>query len=86
MQLQIGIILLIMIAAYAVANWRKLSVEICMLSAAIAGGLAGAFLNTPPIGDLARHLVEGTFTYFDVILVFTTATIFISIISPSLEK
>ncbi|MBC8180307.1 C4-dicarboxylate ABC transporter [candidate division KSB1 bacterium] len=83
MQLQIGIIILIMIAAYAVANWRKLSVEICMLAAAVAGGLAGAFLKTPPIGALARHLVEGTFTYLDVILVFTTATIFISIISES---
>ena len=83
MQLQIGIILLVMIGAYGVANWRKLSVEICMLAAAVAGGLAGAFLNTPPIGDLARHMVEGTFTYLDVILVFTTATIFISIVSES---
>jgi len=83
MQFQIAIILLIMIVTYALANWRKLSVEICMLSAAVAGGLAGAVLNTPPIGDLARHLAEGTFTYLDVILVFTTATIFISIISES---
>ncbi len=83
MQLQIAIILLIMVLAYALANWRKLSVELCMLSAAVAGGLAGAFISTPPIGELARHLVEGTFTYLDVILVFTTATIFISIISES---
>ncbi len=83
MQLQIIIILLIMVLAYALASWRKLSVELCMLSAAVAGGLAGAFISTPPIGELARHLVEGTFTYLDVILVFTTATIFISIISES---
>ena len=83
MQLQIIIILLIMVLAYALASWRKLSVELCMLSAAVAAGLAGAFISTPPIGELARHLVEGTFTYLDVILVFTTATIFISIISES---
>ncbi len=83
MYLQIGIILLIMIAAYALANWRKLSVEICMLAAAVAGGIAGAFVKTPPIDQLVRHLVEGTFTYLDVMLVFVTATIFISIITES---
>jgi len=83
MYLQIGIILLFMIAAYALANWRKFSVEICMLAAALAGGIAGAFVKTPPISQLARHLVEGTFTYLDVILVFVTATIFISTISES---
>ena len=57
MYLQIGIILTIMILAYALANWRKLSVEICMLSSAIAGGIAGAFVKTPPLAQLARHLV-----------------------------
>jgi len=83
MYLQIGIILLIMIVAYALANWWKLSVELCMLTAAVAGGIAGTFVKTPPLGQLSRHLVEGTFTYLDVILVFVTATIFISIISES---
>jgi len=83
MYLQTGIILAIMVIAYAIANWKKLSVELSMLSAAVAGGLAGAFINTPPIGQLARHLVEGTFTYLDVILVFTTATIFMAIVSES---
>jgi len=83
MYLQIGIILIIMVLAYAVSNWRKLSVEICMLSSAVAGGIAGAFVATPPITQLARHLVEGTFTYLDVILVFTTATIFIAILAES---
>ena len=83
MYLQIGIILIIMVLAYALANWRKMSVEICMLSAAVAGGIAGAFVATPPLTQLARHLVEGTFTYLDVILVFTTATIFIAILAES---
>lgn len=83
MEQQIGIILTIMIVAYAIAKWRKLSVELSMLASAVAGGLAGAVINTPPIGTLARHLVEGSFTYLDVILVFTTATIFMAIVSES---
>jgi len=83
MQNQILIILSLMVLAYTVAKWRKLSVETSMLSAAVTGGLAGAFIGTPPIGELARHLVEGSFTYLDVILVFTTATIFMAIVSES---
>jgi len=83
MQMQIGIILVIMVLAYAAAKWRRLSVELSMLVATGAGGIAGAFLRTPPIEELSRHLVEGAFTYLDVILVFTTATIFMAIISES---
>ncbi|MCK4817448.1 C4-dicarboxylate ABC transporter, partial [bacterium] len=83
MYLQIGIILAVMVLAYALAKWRKLSVEISMLSAAVAGGIAGAFPGTPPVSQLARHLVEGAFTYLDVILVFSTATIFMAIVSES---
>ena len=81
--LQIGIIAGVMVAAYTLAKWRKFSVEISMLAAAVAGGLAGAIANTPPIGQLARHLVEGSFTYLDVILVFSTATIFMAIVNES---
>jgi hypothetical protein len=80
---QIGIISLVMVAAYVLAKWKKLSVEISMLAAAVAGGIAGAFTSTPQIGQLARHLVEGSFTYLDVILVFSTATIFMAIVSES---
>jgi hypothetical protein len=84
MGIQIGIILAIMITAYGLAHWRKLSVELCMVTSAIAGGIAGAILvKSPPIGQLVRHLVEGTFTYLDVMLVFVTATIFINIIAES---
>ncbi len=83
MYLQIGIILLIMIAAYALASWRKFSVEICMLASAVAGGIAGAVVGTPPIDQLPRHLVEGTLTYLDVILLFVTATVFIKIVAES---
>jgi hypothetical protein len=83
MYFQIGIISVVMVAAYALAKWKKLSVEISMLAAAVAGGIAGAFTSTPQIGQLARHLVEGSFTYLDVILVFSTATIFMAIVSES---
>jgi hypothetical protein len=83
MEQQIGIILVIMVVVYVIAKWKKLSVELSMLASAVAGGLAGAFLNTPPISTLARHLIEGSFTYLDVILVFITATIFMAIVSES---
>jgi hypothetical protein len=83
MYFQIGIILAIMVIAYTLAKWKKLSVELSMLSAAVCGGLAGAFVSTPPLSQLARHLVEGAFTYLDVMLVFSTATIFMAIIRES---
>lgn len=83
MALHIGIILGVMVLAYAIAKASKLSVEISMFLAALAGGVAGAFYDTPPLGQLARHLVEGSFTYLDVILVFATATIFMAIVSES---
>ena len=83
MYLHIAAILVAMVIVYAVASWRKLSVEICMLAAALAGGLVGSIVLTPPIRDLPRHLVEGTFTYLDVMLVFVSATIFITIIAES---
>jgi CitMHS family citrate-Mg2+:H+ or citrate-Ca2+:H+ symporter len=83
MELRIIIILVIMVIAYALAKWKKLSVEASMFSAAVAGGIAGAFAGTPPITQLPRHLIEGAFPYLDIILVFTTATIFMAIISAS---
>lgn len=83
MYLHIGLILLIMAAAYTAANKLKLSVELRMLSATVAGGIVGAFFKTPPIMQLGRHMIEGSFTYLDVMLVFVTATIFIEIMAES---
>jgi CitMHS family citrate-Mg2+:H+ or citrate-Ca2+:H+ symporter len=83
MTIQILIILAVMIAAYVAAKAAKLSVELSMFASALAGGVAGAFLKTPPIADLGRHLVEGSFTYLDVILVFFTATLFMTVVNES---
>src|SRR6056297_52492 len=83
MYLQIMIILLSMVIAYAVTKW-KYPVEWSILSAAVVGGIVGSvFYSTPPVGELFRHLVEGTSTYMDIVLVFTTATIFMAIVKES---
>jgi len=83
MTTHIGIILGIMVLAYAVAKARRLTVEISMFLAAVAGGLTGIIFGTPPPRELIRHLVEGSATYLDVILVFCTATIFMAIVNES---
>lgn len=83
MTTQILIILAVMVAAYVSAKAAKLSVELSIFASALAGGVAGAFLKTPPVADLGRHLVEGSFTYLDVILVFFTATLFMTIVNES---
>jgi len=44
-----------------------------MLVAALAGGLASGF---GPL-DLARHMVEGSFTFLNIVLIIYTATVFI---------
>jgi len=80
---EILIILAVMVAAYVAAKAARLSVELAMFAAAVAGGLAGTVLKTPPVGELGRHLVEGSFTYFDVMLVFFTATLFMTIVNES---
>jgi CitMHS family citrate-Mg2+:H+ or citrate-Ca2+:H+ symporter len=77
------IILAVMGIAYALAKAKGLSVELSMFASALAGGIAGGFFRTPPVEELGRHLVEGAFTYLDVVLVFFTATLFMNIVSES---
>lgn len=83
MSMQIGIILFLMVAAYTLTKMFKASVETSMLMSALVGGITGAVVKTPPLGQLARHLAEGSFTYLDVMLVFVTATIFMAVVSES---
>lgn len=82
MYLQVVIVLAAMVITYALAA-RKFSVEVSLLSMAIVGGVVGAIWKTPPITELSRHLIEGSSTYLDMILIFTTATIFMEIIKAS---
>ncbi|MGQ9801068.1 MAG: C4-dicarboxylate ABC transporter [Candidatus Saccharicenans sp.] len=77
------IISALIIVTYGLAKWRKLSVELSLLLATVAGAVGGSIFATPPLQDIPRHLVEGSFTYLDVILVFFTATLFITIIQES---
>jgi len=60
----------VLVVAYALAQWRKLSIEMSLFLATLAGAVAGAIFRTPPLAEIPRHLVEGSFTYLDVILVF----------------
>ncbi len=83
MTVAILVLLAVMAAAYAVAKARGLSVELSMFASAVAGGLAGGVLGTPPLRELGRHLVEGAFTYLDVVLVFFTATLFMTIVNEA---
>ncbi|MFZ2331321.1 MAG: C4-dicarboxylate ABC transporter [Atribacterota bacterium] len=72
-----GMILVVIAVAFAVARLLKLSIELSMFVAAIAGALAhGA-------GIPIRHIVDGAFTYFDVCLIFITATFFMNLLKEA---
>ena len=72
-----GMILVVIALAFVIARLLKLSTELSMFAAALAGGLAhGAGL---PI----RHIVDGAFTYYDVCLIFITATFFMNLLKEA---
>lgn len=77
MYLETTIVAIVMVATFAIASWKLKSPEISMVITAIVGALVGGF------GFPSRLLVEGMFTYFDVGLVFLTASIFINIYSET---
>ena len=68
------LILLVMVAAYIVAQLFKLSTELSIFVAALAGALAGG--EWLPV----RHLAEGAITYLDICLIFLTATLFMNLV------
>jgi CitMHS family citrate-Mg2+:H+ or citrate-Ca2+:H+ symporter len=72
-----GIVLAVMVIVYIAAKAFKLSTELSMLAAALAGGIAGGF------GLPARHIAEGAMTYLDINLIFITATLFMNILKES---
>lgn len=72
------IIFLVMLGTFIVGCFAiKLPVSISMVAAAVVGGLIGT--KGLPI----RHLVEGTFSYVDTILVISTAMIFMKVVQES---
>ncbi len=71
------IVLAVMVGTYVIAKVFKVSTELSMFAAALAGGLAGGF------GIPARHIVEGAFTYLDIVLIFITATLFMNLLKES---
>ena len=71
------IILAVMVATYIIVRLFKISTELALFFAAIAGALAGG------AGIPARHIVEGAFTYLDIILIFITATLFMNLLKES---
>lgn len=72
-----GLILGLMVVVYIIALKLKLSTELSMLAAALAGALgAGQWF---PV----RHIAEGSITYMDINLIFISATLFMNIMKES---
>ena len=73
-----GLVLAVIAISFGIAKALKLSVELSMLVAAIAAAIVHSGGAIP-----VRHLVEGSFTYLDVCLIFITATFFMNLIKES---
>jgi CitMHS family citrate-Mg2+:H+ or citrate-Ca2+:H+ symporter len=74
----VSLVLAVMVAAYAIAKGPlKLTVELSMFVAALAGAVASG--NFLPL----RHIAEGSIAYIDLVLIFVTATVFMNIIKES---
>ena len=72
------IIFIVMIGIFMLCCFAaKLPVGVAMMLAAIGGCLVGGK------GIPIRHLVEGTFSYVDTILVISTAMVFMKVIEES---
>ena len=77
MSIELIIFLAMVITFVAGCFLLKLPVSLSMVLAAVIGALTGGY------GFPLRHLIEGTFSYVDTILVITTAMIFMKVIQES---
>ena len=69
------------VAVFLIAKALRLSTELSMLASAIA---TAAYHGAVWSGEFPlRHLVEGMFTYFDVCLIFISATFFMALVKES---
>ncbi len=71
------IILAVMVAVYILAKIFRVSTELSLFLAALAGALAGGE------GLPVRHLAEGAITYLDICLIFLTATLFMNLLKEA---
>lgn len=83
-------VLAVIAIVFAVVKKFKLSTELSLLAASVAAILAHLILpmgedpRSPlPFTEIVRHFVEGSVTYFDICLVFLTATFFMSLYKES---
>ncbi len=72
-----AIILGVMVVVYIISLRFKLSTELAMLLAALAGAIAAGHWFP------ARHIAEGSITYLDINLIFISATLFMNILKES---
>ena len=83
-------VLAVIAVVFAVVKKLKVSTELSILAASVAAILAHLILpmgedpRSPlPFTEIVRHFVEGSVTYFDICLVFLTATFFMSLYKES---
>lgn len=69
--LQLALVGLLMVAVFVVLWWRKVPHIVSLTVAAAAGSLAAG------LGLPVRSLIEGSFLFFDLVLVIFTATVFV---------
>jgi TRAP-type C4-dicarboxylate transport system permease large subunit len=72
----------LMVAVFCLAAFRlRLPIGLAMAVAAVSGAIVGGAFWPP--SDLLRHLAEGSFAYFDPILIIASATIFMFVIEEN---
>jgi Na+/H+ antiporter NhaD/arsenite permease-like protein len=74
-----GMILAVMALVFAAARGLRVTTELSMLLAALAGFL----VHGAGYSEIPRHIVEGAFTYFDVTLIFISATLFMNLLKEA---
>ncbi|MDO5016018.1 MAG: TRAP transporter large permease subunit [Eubacteriales bacterium] len=84
------IVIAVIVIAFVITKKYKLETEISMIVASVAAILAHIIVpmgvdprSDLPFTEIVRHLVEGATTYFDVCLIFLTATFFMSLFNES---
>jgi len=85
-----SLVLAAVVVAFAIGKKMKMSTELSMFISALVGMAVhvlvpqGVDPRSPlPFVEMVRHVVEGSFTYFDVCLTFLTATFFMMLYKES---